>query len=90
MKPFDADPINLGNWSPILKVVKRPIVVHAIQLNFPEGFEVTTMEGTLKGKHGDYLIIGVNGEKYPTNRYSTGHIGLEGWNCEKIKISELT
>ena len=66
--PFDADPITPHNWDPMLRVRKKPIVVHATQLNFEEGFEVTTMEGRLRGKPGDYLLIGVKGEKYPVDR----------------------
>jgi hypothetical protein len=30
-----------------------------------EPFEVETMEGTLRGKAGDWLMIGVEGELYP-------------------------
>jgi hypothetical protein len=33
-----------------------------------EAFEVETMEGTLRGKKGDWLMIGVNGEVYPCDR----------------------
>ena len=68
-KPFNADEITLFNWEPILKVRKKPVIVHAIQLNFPEGFSVTTLEGVhLKGKPGDYLMFGVKGEKYPCDK----------------------
>lgn len=65
MKPFNADEITVENWDRMLTVRKRPVRVHATQLNFPEGFEVTTLEGKLRGRPGDYLIIGVDGEKYP-------------------------
>ena len=68
MIPFNADDITLENWEPMLSVRKKPVIVHATQLNFPEGFEVTTMEGKVRGKPGDYLMIGVNGEKYPIAR----------------------
>jgi hypothetical protein len=63
--PFDADPINLDNWDGFVPVRKKPIVVHACQMNFPEGFSVTTLEGTVVGKEGDYLMVGIDGEKYP-------------------------
>lgn len=66
--PWRADDINIGNWEPMLKVRKKPIIVHATQLNFPEGFQVTTKEGVMKGKPGDYLMIGVAGEKYPIDK----------------------
>ena len=66
---FNADEITLNNWEPVLKVRKKPIIVHAIQLHFPEGFSVTTKEGVyLRGKPGDYLIFGVEGEKYPCDK----------------------
>jgi len=42
---------------------KKPVVVQAIQINVP--FSVETLEGTMQGNPGDYLIRGVNGEYYP-------------------------
>jgi hypothetical protein len=43
--------------------VKRPIVVHAKQIN--EEFRVNTLEGNYKqGKSGDYLMKGIDGELY--------------------------
>ena len=68
MNPFDADNITLNNFEPILKVRKKPIIIHAIQINFPEGFQVTTKEGVMQGKPGDYLIFGIKGEKYPCDK----------------------
>lgn len=62
---FNADDITLENFAGWLPVRKKPIIVHAIQMTFPEGFEVTTMEGKVCGKPGDYLMLGVKGEKYP-------------------------
>lgn len=63
---FDAtlmSPENFeGEW---VSVVKRPVIVTAIQMNLPEGFTVTTKEGLMTGRPGDYLMIGVDGEKYP-------------------------
>lgn len=64
IKAFDANKITLDNWDFILKVRKKPIIVHATQINFPEGFKVNTMEGTMYGKPGDYLMFGIFGEKY--------------------------
>ena len=66
--PFNADGITVDNWEGMLAVRKRPVIVHAAQIHFPEGFEVTTKEGKLRGKPGDYLMIGVAGEKYPIDR----------------------
>jgi hypothetical protein len=42
---------------------KRPIIVHAKQMNEP--FRVDTLEGDYKqGRFGDYLMRGVKGELY--------------------------
>ena len=45
---------------------KKPIVVRAKQMEKP--FMVKTLEGTMKGKAWDFLIIGVNGEHYPCDK----------------------
>ncbi|MDC7999850.1 hypothetical protein POV26_02275 [Aequorivita todarodis] len=45
---------------------KKPIAIKCVQIDEP--FEVETMEGTMKGKAGDWLMIGVNGEKYACDR----------------------
>ena len=43
--------------------VKNPVVVRAMKMD--DDFKVETLEGTMTGKKGDYLIIGVAGEMYP-------------------------
>ncbi|MDQ3021625.1 MAG: hypothetical protein M3R36_13805 [Bacteroidota bacterium] len=48
------------------KAVKKPIAIKCIQIDEP--FEVETMEGIMKGKKGDYLIIGIHGEMYPIDK----------------------
>lgn len=45
-----------------LTAKKKPITIKCAKINEP--FEVETLEGTMKGKAGDWLMIGVNGEKY--------------------------
>jgi hypothetical protein len=45
------------------KALKKPIPVKCIQIHEP--FEVQTIEGTMQGKPGDWLMVGVNGEMYP-------------------------
>ena len=45
---------------------KKPMVIQAEQQD--KAFEVETLEGASKGKAGDYLIIGIKGEKYPCNK----------------------
>lgn len=41
---------------------KKPIVIKCAQIQ--EEFQVETLEGIMKGKKGDWLMIGVTGEKY--------------------------
>ena len=48
------------------KYIKRPIPIQAKQIN--EVFSVETKEGTMTGKAGDYLIIGIRGEQYPCDK----------------------
>jgi hypothetical protein len=45
------------------KAVKKPIPIRCYQIDEP--FEVETMEGTMKGKKGDWLMVGICGEMYP-------------------------
>lgn len=49
---------------------KKPVVIQAKQMSEP--FEVSTLESrqseVLQGKAGDYLIIGIKGEKYPCDK----------------------
>lgn len=63
----DIDNVLLDE-SRVLKVQKNSNITRAIQINNPDGFVVTTKEGRIKGKCGDYLIIGVDGEKYPCDK----------------------
>lgn len=65
---FDATKINPDNWDGIQKCRKKPIVVRCVQMMLPEGFYVDTLEGRMTGKEGDYLMIGVNSEKYPCKK----------------------
>ena len=45
------------------KFRKKPVIIDAVQLK--DRCEIKTMEGKLYGEIGDWLIIGVEGEKYP-------------------------
>ena len=45
---------------------KNPLIIQAKQMNEP--FEVVTLEGKMTGKAGDYLIIGIKGERYPCDK----------------------
>ena len=45
------------------KYRKKPVVIEAIRLN--RRIKVETLEGTMTGEVGDFLITGVKGEQYP-------------------------
>ncbi len=45
---------------------KKPVTVHAIEMK--EDFFVDTLEGSMRARKGDYLMIGVEGEKYPVKK----------------------
>lgn len=64
MKRFNADGITWDNFEGIKAYRKKPLVVHAVQINFPEGFKVTSKEGIVKGYPGDFLMFGGAGDKY--------------------------
>lgn len=51
---------------PFQQAVKKPIPMRCIQIG--EAFEVETMEGVLRGKAGDWLMVGIHGEMYPIDR----------------------
>lgn len=51
---------------PFQKAVKKPIPIRCIQMQEP--FKVETLEGTLEGKAGDYLMVGIRGELYPCEK----------------------
>nr|WP_304358291.1 hypothetical protein [Clostridium paraputrificum] len=46
-----------------LKYKKKPVIVSAYQTK--EEVIIYTLEGPMKANVGDYIITGVNGEKYP-------------------------
>ena len=48
------------------KAVKKPIPIQCQQIH--EAFEVETMEGLMKGKKGDWLMVGISGEMYPCDQ----------------------
>lgn len=48
------------------KAIKKPIAIRCIQIDEP--FLVETLEGEMKGKKGDWLIVGVSGEMYPIDK----------------------
>jgi hypothetical protein len=48
-----------------MKYVKIPIPIDAEYMDEP--FTVETLEGTMTGKAGDYLVTGIRGEQYPVD-----------------------
>lgn len=42
---------------------KKPVEIQAELQHEP--FSVKTLEGTMNGKAGDWLLVGVSGERYP-------------------------
>ena len=48
------------------KAIKKPIPIQCIQIDEP--FTVETIEGTMKGKKGDWLMVGISGEMYPCDK----------------------
>jgi len=51
--------IDLGD----ARFYRKKVLTRAIKMNEP--FSVETMEGTMEGKPGDWLMIGIRGEMYP-------------------------
>ena len=45
------------------QAVKKPIPIQCVQIFEP--FTVETLEGEMKGKSGDWLMVGIHGEMYP-------------------------
>ena len=48
---------------PSVRPYRKTAPAHAVQMS--ETFSVETLEGTMEGKAGDWLMVGVNGEMYP-------------------------
>ena len=44
------------------EAIKKPLRVKCVQINEP--FTIETLEGTLKGKAGDWLMVGIEGEMW--------------------------
>lgn len=58
----DVDHLTPKNTAGFMKCRKKPIVVHAKKMD--SDFRVTSPEGQVYGRAGDYLMYGVVGEKY--------------------------
>lgn len=46
-----------------MKYRKKPVVIEAYQTD--KELDIETLEGTMHASKGDWIITGVNGEKYP-------------------------
>jgi len=46
-----------------MKFRKKPVIIEATRIS--EKIEIATREGTLYGYPGEWLITGIQGEKYP-------------------------
>lgn len=60
---FNADDIQIGNFEGIKVYRKVAAPIKAVQLNYEEGWYVTTVDGRERGKPGDYLVIAAEGRK---------------------------
>lgn len=61
-----CDALGFGSWELEEQAYrKRPVVVRARRM--PEAFTVETLEGTMQGNAGDWLVTGVKGEQYPVD-----------------------
>ena len=63
-KLFNADNVTIDNCSELIMAMEKSLqMVYAIQLNEPEGFELTTNFGKVQGQKGDILVIDKEGNK---------------------------
>ena len=70
-----------------MKYRKKPIVIEAYQTDVE--LDIETLEGTMHANIGDYIITGVNGEKYPCKPdiFEKTYEKVDG--SEKTKLSPL-
>ena len=57
---------NVTKSSVLFKPCKKIKPAMAVQMD--EDFVVDTLEGTVKGLAGDYLMLGIKGERYPCRK----------------------
>lgn len=63
MKRFQKDSIPDLEWQ---AATKKVIPIKVVQIQEP--FIVETMEGSMTGKAGDYLVVGIKGDIYPIDQ----------------------
>ena len=59
---FNVNDIEFGN----MKTYRKTATVDAVQLEMK--FAVQTEEGVMRGNPGDYLCIGIDGERWPVKK----------------------
>lgn len=66
------------------KYIKKQIPVRAVQIS--HSFSVETLEGTMTGKAGDYLVEGIRGELYICDKeiFEESYVECQQTPFEKI------
>ena len=72
-----------------MKYRKKPVVVEAYKTN--KEIVIHTLEGDMKASIGDYIITGVNGEKYPCKPdiFEKTYEAVTNTNYDKIKAMSV-
>lgn len=68
---------------------KRPVVIEAVRLT--RTLEIHTLEGTMIGHEGDWLITGVKGEQYPCKPeiFEATYETADAPTAESVRIAHL-
>ncbi len=71
------------------KYRKKPVVVEAVRLS--RTLEIHTLEGTMIGHEGDWLITGVKGEQYPCKDeiFQATYESADAPTAESSRIADL-
>lgn len=56
----------LGSGNKFKRYRRKPVIIRAMRMK--RRFTVRTKKNKIYGKAGDYLVIGVRGEKYPVDK----------------------
>lgn len=66
MKHIDSTSDQPLDFDITFKPCQKKVIAHAAQIDEP--FSVVTLEGTMRGNAGDYLMLGHDGEYYPCKK----------------------
>lgn len=71
------------------KCMKKPISVRATKMR--DDFFVKTPEGVMEGDAGDYLMIGIDGERYPCKKeiFEKSYDWISSITTERDKVEVL-